>query len=452
MADSEMKVGIAKRDITPPVGLPMAGYGARSGHSTGVGDPLFARAFTVFNETQGKRLAILTSDLVAYDSATLQNFRNRVEDETGVTPDDVIIAVTHTHSGPAYGNFYNFYSSSLGEEESEASAAWGRALPEALIGVLKEAVESETRADIAIATTEVSLSVHRRLVDPLGEVRLAPNPSGVTDPTISILQATEPASGRVVGTLINYACHPVVLCEDNLLYSGDYPAYALKGLEQKTGAPGVFVNGTCGNINPHKRGDFEAAKTLGSALADAVLQVLEMAPKHSSLPISMEARQVALPLKFPSVDIFQRYIETAEQAYERHRDPENFEGKRLHEEVVRARGMAERMGRRQGRLKGLTDSGGNLLVRIQTAHLGPAAMVALPGEVFVEFGLEIRQQTAPQPTFVFGYTSEAIGYVPTCSAYSEGGYEVDVSHLAPGAGEKLLQETLASLRDLTLKP
>lgn len=452
MADSEMKVGIAKRDITPPVGLPMAGYGARSGNSTGVGDPLYARAFTVFNKVQGKRLAVVTSDLVAYDSATLKTFRSRVEDETGVTPDDVIVAVTHTHSGPAYGSFYNFYSSSPNEEESEASAAWGRALPDTLIGVLKDAVESETRADIVLASTEALLSVHRRLIDPLGEVRLAPNPPGVTDPVVSILQATDPTNGRVVGTLINYACHPVVLCEDNLSYSGDYPAYTLQLLEQRTGAPAVFVNGACGNVNPHERGDFDTARTLGSALAEAVLQALETAPKHSSLPISTESKTVALPLKFPSTDVFQRYIETAERAYEAHKNPEDFEGRRLYEEVDRARGMAERMGRRQGRFERLTDSEGNLLVRVQTAQLGPAAVVALPGEVFVEFGLEIRRQAARQPTFVFGYTSEAIGYVPTRSAYTEGGYEVDVSHLAPGAGEKLFQETLLSLQGLATRP
>jgi neutral ceramidase len=448
MTGSVMKVGFAKRDITPPIGLPMAGYGARSGYSAGIGDPLYTRAFTVYNETQGKRLAIITSDLVAYDAATLTAFRSRVEDETGVAPDDVIVAVTHTHSGPAYGSFYDFYSSSPNTSESEKSASWGRELPSLLIAALKEAVASEARVEIALVSTEASISVHRRFIDPLGEVRLSPNPTGITDSAVSILQATDVDNGRVVGTLINYACHPVVLCEDNLLYSGDYPAYALDVIEQTTGAPALFINGTCGNINPRERGDFEAARALGAALAADVLQAVEATPRHTNLFISTEAKQVALPLKHATADAFDTYTRTAEKAYAAHRNPENFEGKRLHDEVVRARGIAERIGRRQRRLEGLTDSNGNLLVRIQTARLGPASVVALPGEVFVEFGLEIRRQAPGQLTFVLGYTNEAIGYVPTRNAYAEGGYEVDVSHIAPGAGETLIKEALSSLQGL----
>lgn len=452
MSDSGIRVGIAKRDITPPVGLPMAGYSARSGNSTGVADSLHARAMTIRNTRQGKRVAFVVSDLVAYDAWTLQQFRNRVEAETGLAPDDVILAVTHTHSGPAFGSFHNAYSLPRGEKESDGNTAWSSELPGMLLAALKEAVESESNAVIALASSEAAISTHRRVIDPLGEVRLAPNPGGVTDPTVSLLQARDPLDGRVLATMINHACHPVVLCEDNLLFSGDYPAYALQQIEKATGAPALFFNGACGNVNPLQRGDFEAARSLGAALARSALQALETAQVQDGFFIGSAARTVALPLKFPAADAFDEYLAAAETAFSRHRNPENFEGRRLHAEVERARDMKSRLGKSRRKIEGLLVSDGNALVRLQALQLGPAALVALPGEVFVELGLEIRSQAAQETVFVVGYANESIGYVPTESAYAEGGYEVDVSHLASGAGETLLFEAVSCLQAATSRP
>lgn len=446
MAETAMRVGFAKRDITPEIGRPMAGYSARLGNSEGTHDPLYVRALTLHNESEGSRLAFLVADLVAFDPATLAEFRRRVAAETGLNADDVIVAVSHTHSGPAYGAFYGSYTVPLGEAEPDRSVAWGRNLPNELIGALREAVAGEVPVEVAVTRTQVRIGTHRRLIDPLGVVRLTPNPAGPTDPEVSILQARDPRDGRVVATLINHACHPVVLCEDNLQFSGDFPAFAIREIETATGAPALFLNGTCGNINPVRRGDFEAAAALGTELATSALAAASGASEwQGNLPLRSAGRTVALPLEHPTLAAFDAYVAAAEQALAAHRDPENYEGRRLADEVARAQEMRNRIEKRRIRVQGMTDAAGNLPFRLQVATIGPAAVVAMPGETFMELGLELRQGTGAPVTFVVGYSNEAISYVPTREAYPEGGYEVDVAQVAAGAGEKLVQEALALL-------
>jgi neutral ceramidase len=445
MVEGNVRVGIAKHDITPPIGLPMAGYGAREGYSAGVADPLYARALTVFDKTTEKRIAFVTADLVAFDPETVKMFRDNVRAIPGLRPDDVVLAVTHTHSGPAYGNFYNFYTSDLSEDESDQSIAWGKALSEALVDVLNKAISAEEDAQVLLSSTNVALSVHRRYVDPLGEVRLAPHPPGPVDPTVSVMQMV--AEDKVIATLVNYACHPVVLCEDNLLYSGDYPAYLLARLEEQTGAPAIFINGLCGNINPGARGDFDTAKRLGESLAQSVLDSIDKSALRTDLAIHTKTKTVPLPLKHPSSAAFDTYLATATKEMERHANPHNFEGQRLQAEVTRAQSMLTRHVKLRKRFQAMI-SDGHLTVRIQGMRLGSALFLALPGEVFTEFGLAIRERLASEPIFLLGYTNEAIGYVPTAEAYPQRGYEVDVSHLAEGAGERLFAEVEALLQDL----
>ena len=61
-------------------------------------------------------------------------------------------------------------------------------------------------------------------------------------------------------------------------------------------------------------------------------------------------------------------------------------------------------------------------------RIGDAVLVALPGEVFLEIGLAIKQQAGPEHVFVVAYSNNCeIGYIPTAAAFPEGGYEVDAA-------------------------
>lgn len=450
MSSPLIHIGFAKCDITPPLGLPMAGYGARQGTASGVLDPLYARAVVLHDPVNDQRIAIVTADLVAYAPETIQAFRARVAQKTEFTADQVILAVTHTHSGPAYGALFGFFAGSDLEQEPESSVRWGEKLPGVLLELLNEAAAATRPARLAFGKTRVALSTHRRLIDPLGNIRLAHNPAGLTDPEVHVLHARDASDNSSIGTLVCYACHPVVLCEDNLLYSGDFPAYLLSSLEED-GSSAIYLNSTCGNVNPYRRGDRETACELGQELARSVKALVPTLEHPVARPLALSCKDIPLPLRLPSQRALQDYVLVAEQALEAHRNHENFEGRRLAAEVARARQMADNLNRRRTRL-GERIQGDALMARLQVARIGAAMLVALPGENFVEFGLELKAKVGIDYLFVFGYTNEYIGYLPTRAAYDEGGYEVTASLLAPGAGEQLTAAALEELQHLAHAP
>ncbi|MFB0522144.1 MAG: neutral/alkaline non-lysosomal ceramidase N-terminal domain-containing protein, partial [Candidatus Bathyarchaeia archaeon] len=99
-----MKVGVASASITPPVGVPMAGYGARKGVSKGIHDDLYAKAI-VFDEGDMKA-ALIRCDLIGLRRDAVKETRELIESEMGIDGDNIMITCTHTHSGPITDPIY----------------------------------------------------------------------------------------------------------------------------------------------------------------------------------------------------------------------------------------------------------------------------------------------------------------------------------------------------------
>ncbi len=256
-----------------------------------------------------------------------------------------------------------------------------------------------------------------------------------------VLRADDAVTGEPIGTVVNYACHPVVLCEDNLSYSGDYVASLLQALEA-AGGDAIFFNGACGNVNPNRRGSHEVKRAMGEALAEAVLAADFTVVEADS--VRTRTVKVGLPLRRQPAEAFDAYVRAAEAALAVHGDDGGFEGGRLADEVKRARAMAARVEQRRKRF-GDRVRGDDLEVRQQVARVGPVAFATLPGETFVELGLDLKRRSGVPHLMVVGYADEAIGYVPTEAAYAEGGYEVTSSHVRPGSGERLVESALDAL-------
>ncbi|MDQ3699617.1 MAG: hypothetical protein M3442_01710, partial [Chloroflexota bacterium] len=98
-------------------------------------------------------------------------------------------------------------------------------------------------------------------------------------------------------------------------------------------------------------------------------------------------------------------------------------------------------------------TGEHKTTEVQALAIGDdLAVVGLPGEVFAELGLALRERSPFRHTLVLGLANEAIGYVPTRRAYQEGGYEPTSSRLQPGGGERLVDEALDLLVTLRAAP
>jgi neutral ceramidase len=94
----------------------------------------------------------------------------------------------------------------------------------------------------------------------------------------------------------------------------------------------------------------------------------------------------------------------------------------------------------------LAGMGQSLTTEVQAFRIGEAAVVGLPGEIFVELGMAIKAGSPIQPTFVAELVGDSVGYLPTRKAYDEGGYEVTATIFAPGAGEMLVDVAVELMR------
>lgn len=430
-----LKAGAAKVEITPPVGVRMAGFAGRAFPSLAVHDPLWARALVL--DDGETRVGLVAMDVIGVSADMMAEVRSRARSAAGIAPDGLLIAGTHTHSGPR----------GLEEDATDQEREYWAELPEKIGSAVSDAAAKLAPARVGGGRGRSAAGINRREHVPGGRIELGDNHFGAFDPEVAVLRV-EANDGTPLAAVMNYACHAVCLTFDNYLLSADYPGYAVHSIEQEIGgdAVGVFFNGACGNVNPreaaknHGRargGGFFIAERAGSEIARQAARAWADIAVVGERPISAARKEVALPTNR------QRAVTAAEEALKR-------------AEEAAARGGHDwspyvswydppdpkRARKRVEELKSAEDE--PVRCEVQAIRVGPLLFAGWPGEIFCEFGMELKQRAEAEQTYVIGYANGSIGYVPTREAYSEGGYEVQSAlHLADEAGEVLLEETVA---------
>ncbi|MCD6089781.1 neutral/alkaline non-lysosomal ceramidase N-terminal domain-containing protein [Candidatus Bathyarchaeota archaeon] len=405
-----MKVGISSVNITPPIGVPMAGYSARMGSAKEIHDDLYAKAI-VFNDKDTKA-ALVRCDLIGLERDFVEETRRLIESETGIDRNNIMITCTHTHSGPITDSLIpdlDAWMKVLSRKIKGAVIAANRNLKEAKIGFNRGSVEG--------------IVINRR------------KPGGPVDTEVGIIRIDDLA-GNPMAVLINYACHAVVLGPDNLLISADYPGFVMDFVERNLGVPALFVNGACGDINPldkltvmrQKRkediydrhgGTFEEAKRLGNMIGAEAVKVFLGTETENDLELKVASREIKIPLvDLPSIDELKRMLE----------ENENLFRKLVSEkDAAHAFRIAMLIQYARSTIK-YVESGENVRpTEIQVFRIGDGVLIALPGEIFVEIGLDIKKKSGLKHTFICELANDAIGYVPTREAFKEPGYEVGVA-------------------------
>ncbi len=414
-----MKAGIGKVSITPPPGVPLAGFSARQEVSSGVHDELHARAL-VF-ENGGTAVALAAVDVLALPADFVDRVRRIITARVPLESEAILIASTHTHAGPVtISTFFN-------PEDTVDPRYMDR-----LAGAIAEAVATawqtrfEARAGAGSARVE-GIAVNRRSPE-----------HGPVDEEIGILRVDD-AAGYTRAVLMNYACHPTVLGPDNLLVTGDFPAFAIARVESSLpGAMAMFVNGTEGDISVGHSSElsaigiieagrtFERAAALGARLGDAVLPALGGIVTNADLRLASQTLPVELPLKrFPPPEEAERALREAQTKSEI-----------LYASITRYYAS-----------EAAHFANGRLPIELQALRIGEALFVAVPAEVFVEIGLRVKR-SAPGRIFIAGVANGYIGYLPSRHAYDAGGYEVVSSRCTPGAEDCLVEGVLQLARAL----
>jgi hypothetical protein len=437
-----MRVGVASTDVTPPLGIGMAGYYHERG-ADGVLDPLASKAVVI--EVEGERVALVAVDILGITRAIVEQARANIEQTTGIKGANVMITATHAHTGPELAN------RTLNRAKQSNQQASAIIYTEKLPKLIAESVRTANgqlqpaRASAAHGRCE-NLAFNRRYYMRDGSVHWNPgkmNPdairaAGPTDPEVGILYI-EPEEGRTpaqaIATYVNFAMHPDTTGGSK--FSADWPGALSRVLSTYHGSNHLTLvaNGACGNLNHFdvfsswpNSGPFERNR-IGTILGAAVFQgYRELKPLGAGpLRVQREIVELALP------EITPVQIEEARQIAASTKDDRGANFMKL-VRANRALEIAEREGR-------------PLQAEVQVITLGrDAAWVGLPGEVFVELGLSIKKQSPFPYTFVVELANDTLGYIPDRRSYAEGAYEPESSRCAPGSGEKLVETAVKLLK------
>jgi hypothetical protein len=442
-AAGPLKAGAAAVDITPPKGCPMAGYYSYRG-AEGTHDPLFAKALVL--EKDGTTVALVALDLITTTRGIVEEARKLAEKHTGIPAGNVMISATHSHTGPVLydGSPRADFLTAGGAKVAKEYAA---ELPSKIADAVKKAHDALAPAKLSFgAGTEEGLAFNRRFHMTDGSVGWNPGkknpkivrPAGPTDPGVPVvLVETDAKQPKPIAVYVNFAMHLDTV--GGLLYSADYPGTLSKALAsvKGEGAVTLFATGCCGDINhinvnsalPQK-GPGEAAR-IGTRLAGEVLRTFDKltpAPE-GALRVSRETVELALP------EVTTEEVAAAKKVLAELEAGKKPAPKFLDQvQAFKALDVSERLGK-------------PLKVEVQVISLGDdLAWVSLPGEIFVELGLQIKRGSPFKQTMIAELANGSVGYVPNRVAYPQGNYEVVSTRCAAGSGEKLVDSAVKQLR------
>lgn len=440
---AELQAGVAVVDITPPKGYRMAGY-FRERLNTGTHDPLQAKALVL---RQGdEQAALVFCDLVGIARDVSEHARKLAAKKTGIPAAHIVIAATHSHTGPLYMGalrqyFHDRAAADKGtdpREKIDYSAVLAERLAEAIAKAKKSARPVDLFAGMA---RQEGLSFNRRFHMKDGSVRFNPGklnpnivrPAGPIDPDVGLLRLRR--GGKDLALLTVFALHLDTV--GGTEYSADYPFYLERELRPVLGPEGVslFAAGTCGDINhidvskkDPQKGQLEAAR-IGRTLGETVRAAL---PKLR-------------PARAPRLAVRRAIVQAPLQKYGA-------------EAIAQAKKNMAKIGTRDlpflkqvetYKIVALQMRPDVLPMEVQVLRLSEdAALVALPGEIFVDLGLAIKKASPFPTTLVVELCNDAPGYVPTVKAFQEGSYETVNSRVQPGGGEKLVETAIRLLKEL----
>ncbi|UCF14470.1 MAG: neutral/alkaline non-lysosomal ceramidase N-terminal domain-containing protein [Phycisphaerales bacterium] len=438
---AQLTAGVAVTDITPPVGYRMSGY-FRERLSTGTSNPLRAKAIVL---RQGdESVALVSCDIIGLSPDVSSRARKRASKQTGIPPENILLATTHSHTGPLYFGALRkqFHDLAVAEQGSDPYEKVD--YPARLVRRITEAI---TKANAATKPVRIEagsaeqrgLSFNRRFHMKNGTVRFNPgvlNPdivrvAGPIDPEVGIVFFRQVDTGNNIAALINFALHLDTV--GGTEYAADYPYYLEQALQDKYGKDMTLLygTGTCGDINHIDVTRKERLKTdyIGRTLAETIHA------KAGSLSIG----QPALAVRCEVVEVpLQSYgPEKVAWAHENIKKVGTRELSFL-EQVEAYKILAIEM--RQSR---------TIPLEVQVFRLSrDVAIVGLPGEVFVDLGLAIKRASPFEHTLVIELCQDAPGYIPTKKAFAEGSYETVNSRIAPGGGEKMVDAAIRLLKEL----
>jgi hypothetical protein len=397
-----MEIGFAQVNITPPILTCTNGgfFDDPQEFHKGVHDELYARV--VILREADLAAAIVSADLINLPRPTVNHIKEMAESYTGIARDNIILHATHQHSGPfSYRN-----------KKGIRNDAYWTVAEEKIAGAVYTALQGVQECLVGAGSVELDMSLNRRILQDDGSVLYLPShpglePNQVVDQEVGVISFRK-LDKRPLVTLINYSCHPLTVGFVPGLISADFPGAAVREVESRLFGKAVYTSGASANIHPKRHCEgFEAMDELGRAIGDKVLETIPhiKAQKGKGLRVIREEAE----------------LELIPEKMDANEDIEEFRNGTKYE------------------------------FDITIIALSDVALIALPCEYFVEFQLEIKEQSPFQHTYLLTTSNGYAGYIPDRVAYDQGGYEVDSTKFARGSGEIIQETILQALKSLAVK-
>jgi len=431
-----LRAGFARRDITQPLGSPSS-LGLYT-LVTEIWDALTATAVVL--ESDGARIAIVGLDLCGLLEASHRRIREGVASATGITADQVVLNVSHSHSAPYVSADLQGLLRPFGlrVHDAEYAVALQEAVVQAVVEAGDRAVPVRTTVGRGVVDRVASnrrprlpdgRTVHRHGRPPEDLRKL---PEGLIDPDVTVVRF-ERSDGRALGAILSYSCHPTASGVGiPINVSGDFVGHGRTTVEQGLGLTCVFLQGCAGDQGTGKwvsGTPWEDTVAMGERFARSIVAALASARTVEDGDLRVARTRLALELDpLPTVAELEEQLERA--AHQGAFD------------VIVSIGDALVLARRLDELSGAA---------ITAIAIGAdLALAILPGEVFLGHGLAIRAGSPFAETLVAAYNDNTLQYIPTAPAFPDGGYEVDGGwrYIRQGQGERMAESAVRLLHEL----
>lgn len=412
-ARAEFRAAVVKVEITPETPQMLRGYNPRM--STQVRDALYHRIVALAKDDT--KFVLIASDLCSLSPAYCDRVRGTLAADLGLPVENIWWSITHTHSSPYVGSPGVPGVLMPNRFQFRVDAGYTALVERKLAEGVREALAKLGGARLAVGRGYAEANINRRAHDAGGQVRLGMNPAGAVDRRIGLLRLDR-ADGAPLALLANYAMHPTVLGGASTLVSADAPGAVAAHVEEKAGAPMLYLNGAAGNLAPLYSGR--------PGIEARVLDHFKVLLGDPILDASRRARPVPGEI---DLRVSRIIVETPKRP---------------------GLGWSDEL---KDYLRKEKDGAETLLVPVRFLRLSDDIVLwSAPMELFCEISNAIRDRSPFTHTLYIGYTNGTFGYLPTEQEYQAGGYEPATSPFTASAAAHLSEAVNRHLREMHRNP
>ena len=429
-----LKAGFARVDVTPPLGNPLHGY-FKHRNADGVLDPLYLNALAVSNEKD--TVVIIVADFIGITLDEALKIRDMAAKALGIGMDNVIVQALHQHTSVRFGN------RGTGTDQL-SDTEYMDIVRRRFCDVAKMAFDDmeECEMSVTFKETDRPVSFVRRFRMKDGSVRTNPGclnpdvegPLSDADNTVRLVKFEREFKNDIA--LVNFSTHPDVIGGNK--YSADWPGFVRNYVENDLdGVSCIVVNGAQGDVNhidvtkeslgKDRERRYAHSQKMARIITDTVLDIWEEAEFCEGEEISSEIRIINTLTNTKGIE----RVEECKQILEDH-----YSGKKT---ISIAMGLGE-----CSRISSLYNETLFQKVPLTVVKIGDLSLVGFGGEPFTDYATYARAAAPDKFVISMCCTNGYQGYIPSKSAFDEGGYEAGSSKFTKDV-VKLLQDNIKEM-------